>query len=243
MSILQLEAETSFFIGQFRAYVIDVRHNNLPTTKSGLREFLIGRPVIVSYKTNSGAGVGEGLVSGIEFHMDRGDEISRISRVVSIVIQPIKTKAADPAIPFQPSPAFFDGTRQEGIEDEMVVFGRASPKHSDTDVGNIKTGIELIAEERYKYILQRDYEENEKGQLFQAASLLLEKKEGTPFDDGEGNGLDDVFRDLLPEGWNKEIYQKMYDKPYRERLITAAALIAAEIDRLLALEKQKENLK
>jgi hypothetical protein len=101
----------------------------------------------------------------------------------------------------------------------------------------MKSGIELIAEERQEQIkkhgrtLEKDIVQNDKGQLMQGASLLLQKQEGSPFDDGS-NGLDHCFRDLLPEGWDRQIYHKMFDKPYKERLIIAGALIAAEIDRL-----------
>jgi len=40
-----------------------------------------------------------------------------------------------------------------------------------------------------------------------------------------------------PKGWDINIWNRMYKKPYKERLIIAGALIAAEIDRLTALEK------
>ncbi len=43
---------------------------------------------------------------------------------------------------------------------------------------------------------------------------------------------------LPPEGWNKELHNKMMNKPYKDRLIIAGALIAAEIDRI---NRKKEN--
>ena len=45
---------------------------------------------------------------------------------------------------------------------------------------------------------------------------------------------------LVPEGWSFELFKKMCNKPYKERLVIAGALIAAEIDRLNAIER---NLK
>ena len=39
-----------------------------------------------------------------------------------------------------------------------------------------------------------------------------------------------------PNGWNIDLYKKMREKPYKERLIIAGALIAAELDRLNFLE-------
>ena len=43
----------------------------------------------------------------------------------------------------------------------------------------------------------------------------------------------DDFIDLdeAPHGWDKELFEKMVDKPHIERLTIAGALIAAEIDR------------
>ena len=107
----------------------------------------------------------------------------------------------------------------------------------------MKTGIELIADERQeqiekhgrsieddvlyndgKYVIEgKDFEEP---QLPNAAGLLL-------LTDHE-----DILRPQLlegyfiPYGWNKEIWLKMLNKPYKDRLIIAGALIAAELDRL-----------
>lgn len=97
----------------------------------------------------------------------------------------------------------------------------------------MKTGIELIAQERAEQIekhgrtIKQDVEFNYEGQLSFAASCLA-------FDDIE----DWDARYEAPRGWDLEIWQKMHDKPHKERLIIAGALIAAELDRLSALEKK-----
>lgn len=39
-----------------------------------------------------------------------------------------------------------------------------------------------------------------------------------------------------PTGWDKSIWAKMCSKSYKERLIMAGALIAAELDRLTSIE-------
>lgn len=89
----------------------------------------------------------------------------------------------------------------------------------------MKTGVELISEERQEQILKhkRSVEEdvrlNTKGQLSVAAGILSQKF--IP---------DDM--DLIPKEWNEIIWSKMLRKPYKERLIIAGALIAAEIDRI-----------
>ncbi len=55
---------------------------------------------------------------------------------------------------------------------------------------------------------------------------------------------DDNFK-RTPSHWNKEILNKMRGKDYKERLIIAAALIAAEIDRLqsASVDTQEEVIK
>jgi len=83
------------------------------------------------------------------------------------------------------------------------------------------TGIELITQERleqktvHNHSLKNDYELNKKGELANAAQALLEG---------------DVT--WMPEGWDPKAVKKMLSKPYKDRLIIAGALIAAEIDRL-----------
>jgi hypothetical protein len=117
-----------------------------------------------------------------------------------------------------------------------------------THMSNEKTGIELISEERQEQLgkhgrtIQKDVEinhghyelEGEKmysPQLPHAALLLL-------YQDNQElmrpNILDGSF---MPHGWDKTIWLKMANKPYKERLIIAGALIAAEIDRLQYLQK------
>ncbi len=89
------------------------------------------------------------------------------------------------------------------------------------------TGIELIAIERKEQIekhnrsIQWDEHVNPDGQLSRAASLLCAEDRHTMEPE-----------EWLPEGWDMDIWVKMWNKPHKERLIIAGALIAAEIDRL-----------
>ena len=99
----------------------------------------------------------------------------------------------------------------------------------------MKTGIELIAEERQEQIekhgrtIQQDvdynYSENETGEapLVMGAIAILKANDAE-----------------APADWDLVTVQKMVDKTYKQRLVIAAALIAAEIDRLQALPN-KEN--
>ena len=88
--------------------------------------------------------------------------------------------------------------------------------------------VKLIAIERQEQIgkhgrtPQKDIAENTKGQLIEAALALLES-------DG----------DLFPESWSGAICEKMLMKPYAERLIISATLIAAEYDRYDTITKNK----
>lgn len=88
----------------------------------------------------------------------------------------------------------------------------------------MKTGIELIAQERKEQIekhgrtLKGDVEFNTQEQLTDAAVRIL--------------GQEHLVSQRPPFGWDMSIWQRMRAKPYKERLIIAGALIAAEIDRL-----------
>ena len=94
----------------------------------------------------------------------------------------------------------------------------------------MKTGIELIAQERKEQIekhgktVKKDVELNEDYQLSSAASLLTEAI--------DNDTLMVIAHDTLPKGWDLKMWQKMWDKSFAERLIIAGALIAAEYDRL-----------
>ena len=89
----------------------------------------------------------------------------------------------------------------------------------------METGIELIAIERQEQIekhfrtIAEDVRENRTGQLVVGAIALARS---------ERIG----FWDEMPMTWNEKLCKKMAKKPYKERLIIAGALIAAEIDRL-----------
>lgn len=105
----------------------------------------------------------------------------------------------------------------------------------------MKTGIELITEERQKQIDKHGftaehhannpqwYEEN---QLSHASELLLHPD------------TEDLVRPMAlkgtfyPTNWNKEWFVNLMNKSEKERLIIAGALIAAELDRLEYIENQ-----
>lgn len=83
---------------------------------------------------------------------------------------------------------------------------------------------ELIAQERKEQIekhrrsIENDAQFNTSFQLIDGAKKLLFS--------GSRHGTTE------PPGWDIQIWMKMVTKPYKERLIIAGALIAAEIDRL-----------
>lgn len=88
----------------------------------------------------------------------------------------------------------------------------------------MKTGIELIAIERLEqiekhgYTVSDDSNVNDNHQLAHASMALID------------GGL--KFYEYLPYDWSENQWRKMIQKSYKERLIMAGALIAAEIDRL-----------
>jgi hypothetical protein len=93
----------------------------------------------------------------------------------------------------------------------------------------MKTGIELIAQERREQIekhgrtIERDVKDNYNAQLPTAAMRLLQF---------------DRYDIPAPFLWRESIWEKMNSKPYKDRLIIAGALIAAEIDRINYSEQQ-----
>lgn len=86
------------------------------------------------------------------------------------------------------------------------------------------TGIELIAKEREEQItkhdrtVMKDKQFNQQYQLRHAAQLIVD----VPL----------IRYNNLPDGWNRDLWSKMCDKPYTERLAIAGAWMAAEIDRV-----------
>lgn len=101
----------------------------------------------------------------------------------------------------------------------------------------MKTGIELIALERAEQIekhgrtIQADVLNNDHRQLAAAAHKLCDPL---------------IYsRHMIspPQNWNQSIWEHMVIRPYKERLIIAGALIAAEIDRIQSLQYNPEEQK
>lgn len=87
------------------------------------------------------------------------------------------------------------------------------------------TGIELIVKERKEqidkgYDIKHDNQFNSNSQLSYAAQILIIET------------LYPTDSDNTPLYWNSESWENMKQKQYKERLVIAGALIAAEIDRL-----------
>ena len=95
----------------------------------------------------------------------------------------------------------------------------------------MKTGIELIADERQEQITKHrmtighDMVFNNDFQLIHVANGLL-------FCGEEISPMSMIIQMGGTVNWNGQFLEKLADKPYKERLIIAGALIAAEIDRI-----------
>lgn len=95
-------------------------------------------------------------------------------------------------------------------------------------------GIDLITKEREEQIrlhgrsIQMDVLYNTEGQLIEMAhDLLLSDSER----DELLKGLEGESEVPWIKGWDINTYKSLMLKPYRERKVTAAALIAADLDR------------
>lgn len=100
-----------------------------------------------------------------------------------------------------------------------------------------KSAIQLITQEREEQLgkhgrsIKEDVMHNFGNQLSTGAAFLLYPNMGDAPNFSLAN----------PDGWDVDIWLKMCAKPYKERLIIAAALLAAEIDRLIYLETEKSK--
>ena len=89
----------------------------------------------------------------------------------------------------------------------------------------------MIAKERQEQIEKHgrtiisDVFENRDGDLAKGAITLIET-------------FDYPFQGSFPQQWNIDVCRRMSNKPYKQRLIIAGALIAAEIDRMLHIERE-----
>jgi len=99
----------------------------------------------------------------------------------------------------------------------------------------MKTGVELIAEERQDQIekhgrtIEQDVKNNAHGQLLEGIMLLISNvamnRQGVEMPK-------EAFEDLRPSDWGREICFKMMAKPEIDQLKIIGAFAAAEIDRL-----------
>lgn len=86
------------------------------------------------------------------------------------------------------------------------------------------TGQELVIKERKEHFskhgitVEKDSDKNCTGQLKEGARKLMAKSKD--------------LVDFPPEDWDKTLWAKMCNKSYKDRLVIAASLIIAEIDRL-----------
>lgn len=93
------------------------------------------------------------------------------------------------------------------------------------------SGVELISKERQHQIDKHGFTAEHhalNSEKWYSKNQLMEAsvKIGAP-----------VPYNSAPENWDEEWFKKLCDKPYKDRLIIAGALIAAELDRLNYLEE------
>ena len=124
-----------------------------------------------------------------------------------------------------------DGQSVEGVQ--SIINDLSMILDLDIDKANVEIpiGAEKIYLERLEQIekhgisIERDLTFNDFRQLREGAIMLL---------GGYPNQDEDRY---LPFNWDRKQWNKMMSKPYRDRLIIAGALIAAEYDRSLEEEK------
>lgn len=101
-------------------------------------------------------------------------------------------------------------------------------------------GSSLITKERDEQLnkhnrtVESDIENNSEFQLIDAASALI-----SPHVEGLEEMYVQTQSDYPPVGWSSEDWIYLLKKPYKERLVIAGALIAAEIDRIENLNQSE----
>lgn len=115
----------------------------------------------------------------------------------------------------------------------MKINETSALQRSMMQINRRNSGIMAILTERLEQInkhyrtIEDDWLHNPSGQLIEGARALLKP-----------NTVDHDF----PDNWGVAACRKMINKPYKERLIIAGALIAAEIDRInYGIEKLKKD--
>lgn len=104
-----------------------------------------------------------------------------------------------------------------------------------------RSGVLQIADERseqfdkHNRTVELDFKNNRNFELAYAAQLLIKWPGIMP------PGIPE--RLTPPKGWDEKIFLHMIQKPYKERLAIAGALLAAEIDRLQYIEYLKNPTK
>lgn len=96
------------------------------------------------------------------------------------------------------------------------------------------TGIELIAKERKEQLEKHGISVKNDAQF-----NSISEYNGLPALPLEAVRLLDLSIQRAPSHWDKKRMEKMETKLYKERLIIAGALIAAEIDRIQFIDDQK----
>jgi hypothetical protein len=95
------------------------------------------------------------------------------------------------------------------------------------------TGIELISQERQEHFskhnrsVEGDKQQNFEYQLADAAGALI-----APTPEGMEETYVSINKDYPPIGWDQETWENLLKKSYKDRLVVAGSLIAAEIDRI-----------
>jgi len=93
----------------------------------------------------------------------------------------------------------------------------------------MKTGINLIAQERKEQLekhnrkIEDDVYDNCNGELMQGALALLTTSIN------------------FPSWWDEDNCVRMNNKPLKERIVIAGALLAAELDRLIMVEESAKQ--
>jgi hypothetical protein len=140
--------------------------------------------------------------------------LNHVISMLNTAYKAMQTRLSDPGVESLPTTAKYDGVRLIAKEREEQVF-------------------------KHKRTVERDLDQNRYSELPMAAAALLigtyNELANSVYDENEDRELTGFRYGEMPASWDEDICRKMAKKGRIDRLVTAGALIAAEIDRVKAV--------
>lgn len=113
-------------------------------------------------------------------------------------------------------------------------------EHKNTPISFFYLATKERTEQIYVHnrSVEDDVKNNTEEQLTDAVGTLIMPDKFFEYTKKKHGSLDFI---KVPKDWDVNIWKKMINKPYKERLVIAGALLAAEYDRITYIENNGQN--